>query len=50
MSAPPGYALYYLNVMAGPTRTWAFANDPDHEWTLRGTAAVALTPDEEYLT
>jgi 5-deoxy-glucuronate isomerase len=33
VSAPPGYDLYYLNVMAGPTRAWAVANDPDHEWT-----------------
>lgn len=33
VSAPPGYAVYYLNVMAGPTRAWAVANDPDHEWT-----------------
>jgi 5-deoxy-glucuronate isomerase len=34
VSAPPGYDLYYLNVMAGPDRQWAVANDPDHEWTL----------------
>jgi 5-deoxy-glucuronate isomerase len=34
VSAPPGYAVYYLNVMAGPTRAWAVANDPAHEWTL----------------
>jgi 5-deoxy-glucuronate isomerase len=34
VAAPPGYAVYYLNVMAGPTRAWAVANDPDHEWTL----------------
>ena len=34
VSAPPGYALYYLNVMAGPTREWAIRNDPDHEWTM----------------
>ncbi len=34
VSAPPGYAVYYLNVMAGPERTWAIANDPDHEWML----------------
>jgi 5-deoxy-glucuronate isomerase len=34
VSAPPGYALYYLNVMAGPARAWAVVNDPDHEWTL----------------
>jgi 5-deoxy-glucuronate isomerase len=35
VSAPPGYAVYYLNVMAGPGRTWAIANDPDHEWMLK---------------
>ncbi len=34
VSAAPGYELYYLNVMAGPTRHWAVSNDPDHEWTL----------------
>jgi 5-deoxy-glucuronate isomerase len=34
VSAPPGYELYYLNVMAGPARVWAVATDPDHEWTL----------------
>ncbi len=34
VSAPPGYDLYYLNVMAGPVRDWAVANDPDHEWIL----------------
>jgi 5-deoxy-glucuronate isomerase len=39
VSAPPGYNLYYLNVMAGPTRAWAVANDPDHEWTLAPEAA-----------
>jgi 5-deoxy-glucuronate isomerase len=33
--APHGYALYYLNVMAGPTRHWVFANDPAHEWMLK---------------
>jgi 5-deoxy-glucuronate isomerase len=32
VSAPPGYDLYYLNVMAGPIREWRFKNDPDHEW------------------
>jgi 5-deoxy-glucuronate isomerase len=32
VSAPPGYECYYLNVMAGPVRTWKFHNDPDHEW------------------
>jgi 5-deoxy-glucuronate isomerase len=34
VSAPPGYDVYYLNVMAGPERLWAVANDPDHAWTL----------------
>ena len=31
---PYGYQLYYLNVMAGPTRKWVFRNDPEHEWML----------------
>lgn len=34
VSAPPGYDLYYLNVMAGPVREWKVKNDPDHEWVL----------------
>jgi 5-deoxy-glucuronate isomerase len=34
VSAPPGYEVYYLNVMAGPVRAWSVANDPDHAWTL----------------
>ena len=33
VSAPPGYEVYYLNVMAGPVRSWVFADDPDHAWT-----------------
>lgn len=35
VSAPPGYDVYYLNVMAGPVRTWKFHNDPDHEWIMK---------------
>ena len=34
VSAPPGYELYYLNVMAGPHRVWKFQNDQDHEWVM----------------
>jgi 5-deoxy-glucuronate isomerase len=34
VSAPHGYDLYYLNVMAGPVREWRVKNDPDHEWLL----------------
>lgn len=34
VSAPPGYEVYYLNVMAGPVRTWTFRNDPDHSWLM----------------
>ena len=34
VSAPPGYDLYYLNVMAGPVREWSIKNQPDHEWLL----------------
>jgi 5-deoxy-glucuronate isomerase len=32
VSAPPGYEVYYLNVMAGPNRVWKIRNDPAHEW------------------
>jgi 5-deoxy-glucuronate isomerase len=32
---PHGYESYYLNVMAGPLRTWHFRNDPAHEWMLK---------------
>jgi 5-deoxy-glucuronate isomerase len=34
VSAPPGFCVYYLNVMAGPARAWAVSNDPALEWTL----------------
>jgi 5-deoxy-glucuronate isomerase len=30
-----GYDLYYLNVMAGPKRTWKFYNAPEHAWLLQ---------------
>ncbi|MFL5727759.1 MAG: 5-deoxy-glucuronate isomerase [Chloroflexota bacterium] len=31
--APPGYDLYYLNVMAGPgERAWLARDDPEHAW------------------
>ncbi|HET8598814.1 MAG TPA: 5-deoxy-glucuronate isomerase [Segeticoccus sp.] len=35
--APPGYDLYYLNVMAGPgpERKWLICDDPAHGW-VRG--------------
>lgn len=35
VSAPPGYEVYYLNVMAGPRRAWRVTFDPAHE-RLRG--------------
>jgi 5-deoxy-glucuronate isomerase len=38
--APHGYALYYLNVMAGPQRFWVFHNDPAHEWMIAKPPAV----------
>lgn len=34
VAAIAGYDLYYLNVMAGPVRTWKFHNEPAHEWIL----------------
>ena len=35
VGAPHGYDLYYLNVMAGPKRTWIFKNDPAHDWIAK---------------
>lgn len=35
VGAAHGYDLYYLNVMAGPRRSWVIHNDPEHEWLLR---------------
>lgn len=35
VAAVHGYDLYYLNVMAGPTRTWKFHNATEHEWLLK---------------
>jgi 5-deoxy-glucuronate isomerase len=32
VAAAPGYDLYYLNVMAGPTRAWRVRHDPAHAW------------------
>ena len=31
-----GYDLYYLNVMAGPSRVWKFNNAKEHAWLLTG--------------
>jgi 5-deoxy-glucuronate isomerase len=31
-----GYDLYYLNVMAGPSRIWKFNNAKEHAWLLTG--------------
>ena len=35
VGAAHGYDLYYLNVMAGPRRSWVFANDPAHAWLVQ---------------
>jgi 5-deoxy-glucuronate isomerase len=35
VAAVHGYDLYYLNVMAGPVRTWKFHNATEHEWMLK---------------
>ncbi|MCA9766815.1 MAG: 5-deoxy-glucuronate isomerase [Carnobacterium sp.] len=34
VSVPDGYDSYYLNIMAGPTKTWKFNNEKDHEWII----------------
>ncbi|MBX3568921.1 MAG: 5-deoxy-glucuronate isomerase [Rhizobiaceae bacterium] len=35
VAACHGYDVYYLNVMAGPKRTWKFHNAPEHEWLMK---------------
>ena len=35
VGAAHGYDLYYLNVMAGPVRTWRFHNEPAHAWLMK---------------
>jgi 5-deoxy-glucuronate isomerase len=35
VAAVHGYDLYYLNVMAGPKRTWKFHNAKEHEWLMK---------------
>jgi 5-deoxy-glucuronate isomerase len=38
VGAAHGYDLYYLNVMAGPKRTWRFHNEPAHAWLFKPVA------------
>jgi 5-deoxy-glucuronate isomerase len=46
VAAPPGVAVHYLNVMAGPTRSWAFVDDPALAWTRApGAVTDAAVPD-----
>ena len=43
--APPGYDMYYLNVMAGPgRREWLISDDPDHAWVRQTWASQPLDP------
>ncbi|AWS42574.1 5-deoxy-glucuronate isomerase [Streptosporangium sp. 'caverna'] len=44
--APPGYDLYYLNVMAGPgmTRAWLICDDPAHRWVRESWAQQDVDP------
>jgi 5-deoxy-glucuronate isomerase len=44
--APPGYDLYYLNVMAGPgqERAWLICDDPAHAWVRESWPAQQTDP------
>jgi 5-deoxy-glucuronate isomerase len=43
--APPGYPMYYLNVMAGPAeRAWRVCTDPAHEWLWELFAELGPDP------
>lgn len=45
-TAPPGYDLYYLNVMAGPgeERAWLICDDPQHGWVREAWTEQAIDP------
>jgi 5-deoxy-glucuronate isomerase len=44
--AAPGYDLYYLNVMAGPSdeRSWLICDDPSHAWVRQTWAGQDVDP------
>jgi 5-deoxy-glucuronate isomerase len=44
--AAPGYPMYYLNVLAGPSgdRTMAFCDDPSHHWVRDTWKSMATDP------
>jgi 5-deoxy-glucuronate isomerase len=44
--APPGYDMYYLNVMAGPgpQREWLSTEDPDHAWVAQTWPSMKVDP------
>jgi 5-deoxy-glucuronate isomerase len=44
--ATPGYDLYYLNVMAGPSpdRAWLICDDPAHAWVRSTWAEQEIDP------
>jgi 5-deoxy-glucuronate isomerase len=44
--AAPGYPMYYLNVLAGPSgdRTMGFCDDPVHHWVRSSWEGVATDP------
>jgi len=44
--AAPGYAMYYLNVLAGPggERSMAFCDDPTHHWVRDTWAGMPTDP------
>lgn len=44
--AVPGYDMYYLNVMAGPSpeRAWRICDDPDHAWIRETWQELPIDP------
>jgi 5-deoxy-glucuronate isomerase len=44
--AAPGYPLYYLNVLAGPSteRSMAFCDDPTHHWVRDSWNTMTIDP------
>ena len=50
--AVPGYDMYYLNVMAGPSpdREWLICDDPAHAWVRQTWAEQEVDPRLPFYT
>jgi 5-deoxy-D-glucuronate isomerase len=46
VAAAAGYACYYLNAQAGPSRAWLVQDDPAHAWAKDPALRTQFSPQE----